>query len=89
MERKVKKKPEETEQELPLEELFLQIEDQISRLEEPDVSLEESFQLYEQGVRTLKLCNQKIDLVEKKMLMLNQQGELEPFDQPEEKETEE
>ena len=41
--------------------------------------MEETFALYEQGIRKLKFCNQKIDKVEKKMLLLNEQGELEPL----------
>lgn len=44
-----------------------------------EATLEDSFALYEQGIQKLKVCSQKIDLVEKKMLLLNPQGGLEPF----------
>lgn len=63
-----------------IEELFLEIEEIISRMEDKEVSLEQSFSLYECGMKKLKMCNDKIDAVEKKLLILNQQGELEEFE---------
>ncbi len=68
-------------QEASLEETFQELSSIIEKMQERDVTLEESFSLYEQGIRKLKLCNEKIDHVEKKMLLLNQQGELEAFDE--------
>lgn len=62
-----------------LEDLFSEIEDTITKLENPDISLEESFQLYEAGIKKIHLCNAGIDKVEKKMLVLNGEGELEEF----------
>lgn len=64
-----------------LEETFQELSNIIEKMQEREVTLEESFSLYEQGIRKLKLCNEKIDSVEKKMLLLNQQGELEAFDE--------
>lgn len=60
-----------------LEEGFAQIESMIAKLEESDISLEESFAIYERGMKKLKECNDKIDKVEKQMLVLNEQGMLE------------
>lgn len=62
-----------------LEELFEEIEGILGRLEDKEISLEDSFLLYEQGMTKLKACNAKIDQVEKKMLMLNEQGNLVDF----------
>ena len=62
-----------------LEELFLEIEDIIARMEDREVSLEQSFLLYETGMRKLKQCNEKIDYVEKKMLVLNSDGSTAEF----------
>lgn len=62
-----------------LEALLGQAEELIQQMEKPDVSLETSFQLYQKGVETLKKCNVMLDEVEKKMLVLNQDGELEEF----------
>ena len=52
----------------------------VKQLEGDTVSLEDSFRLYQQGMELLKACNDKIDLVEKKMLVLDENGEqCEPF----------
>ncbi|MGN0291125.1 MAG: exodeoxyribonuclease VII small subunit [Lachnospiraceae bacterium] len=65
--------------ELTLEENFSKLEEIIEKMQGQDVSLEESFALYEQGMKTLKNCNKKIDAVERKMLKMNEAGELEEF----------
>ena len=66
-------------EELTLEECFSGLEEIIEKMQDTEVSLEDSFALYEQGMKMLKNCNQKIDAVEKKMLKMNEQGELEEF----------
>lgn len=55
-----------------LEELFSKIEEVISGMEEDEVSLEDAFSLYQQGISLVKLCNEKIDRVEKDIQILNQ-----------------
>lgn len=60
-----------------LEENFAILEETIARLEEEDISLEEAFQAYSSGMELLKTCNEQIDRVEKQVLKLNAQGELE------------
>ncbi len=67
------------EQELSLEEAFAQIEETIGHLEEEETTLEESFQAYQQGMKLLQYCNEKIDKVEKKVLLINEDGELDEF----------
>ena len=62
-----------------LEEKLSQIEAIIHKMEDPEVSLEESFQLYQAGIEQLKNCNQMLDTVEKKMQILNLNGELSDF----------
>ena len=49
-----------------LEETLGQVEEIIRQMEESEVSLETSFQLYQQGVEKLKTCNMMLDEVEKK-----------------------
>ena len=66
-------------QELTLEEAFAVLEDTVSRLEDEDISLEESFQVYQKGMEMLKYCNDKIDKVEKKVLRINEDGETDEF----------
>lgn len=68
------------EKEQTLEEIFQELEEIIQNMQQREVSLEDSFQLYEQGIQKLKQCNDKIDYIEKQMLLLNGKGELEPLD---------
>ena len=66
-------------QELTLEESFEKLDEILTSLESRDITLEESFQAYQQGMELLKQCNQKIDRVEKKMQLINEDGELSDF----------
>lgn len=62
-----------------LEENFKQLEEMIEKLEDKEIGLEESFALYEQGMKLLKQCNDQIDRVEKKVMVMNQNGALDEF----------
>ncbi|MCD8154143.1 MAG: exodeoxyribonuclease VII small subunit [Clostridiales bacterium] len=62
-----------------LEESFARLDVLAERLEDPKTSLEESFRLYRQGMELLKLCSEKLDTVEKKMLQLNEDGTYSEF----------
>ena len=61
---------------LTLEEALGKLDETIAKLQSEEVSLEESFQLYKEGMDYVKLCSETIDQVEKKVLMLNQEGKL-------------
>lgn len=58
-----------------LETVFEQLDEIIGQLEAEDVSLEDSFGLYHKGMDLLKECNDKIDTIEKKMMILDENGE--------------
>lgn len=62
-----------------LEEAFAELDQMLEKLEDRDVSLEESFAVYAQGTKLLKYCNEKLDKVEKKMLVMNEEGKLDEF----------
>lgn len=74
-----KKKAEEQEQH-SLEGNFSTLEELIEQLEAEDISLEEAFTAYSKGMNLLKQCNDQIDRVEKQVMKLNEEGELEPLD---------
>ncbi len=63
-----------------LEENFARLEELIGKLEEEDISLEEAFQTYSEGMAVLKRCNVQIDRVEKQVLKLGEEGQLEEFE---------
>lgn len=67
------------EKEQTLEELLSDVENMIGQLQQKDISLEDSFAIYQQGIEKLKLCNQKIDAVEKKLLVLDEEGEIQTW----------
>lgn len=69
----------EQEQELSLEEAFEKIEETIGHLEDEEITLEESFLAYQEGMKLLKYCNEKIDKVEKQVLKISEDGELYEF----------
>ena len=62
--------------EMTLEEGFAELDNMIKSLSDKNVPLEEAFAIYENGTKILKHCREKLDMVEKKMLLLNEQGEL-------------
>ena len=64
---------------MSLEETFDKLEETIERLEAEDISLEESFAAYQEGMKLLKQCNDTIDKVEKQVLALNEEGGLDEF----------
>ncbi|MCI9662419.1 MAG: exodeoxyribonuclease VII small subunit [Lachnospiraceae bacterium] len=62
-----------------LEEAFAKLEETVEVLEREDISLEESFKEYQKGMELLKKCSETIDRVEKKVLILNENGGLDEF----------
>lgn len=62
-----------------LEAVFEQLDEVVAKLEGDQASLEESFALYHKGVDLLKVCNEKIDTIEKKMMVLDENGEQHEF----------
>ena len=55
-----------------LEQSFEKLEQIIGNLENGDVSLEDSFKLNNEGMKLIQNCNQLLDKVEKKIVVLNQ-----------------
>ncbi len=53
-----------------LEKSFDELNDIIIKMDSGDCSLEESFKLYEKGMKLVKQCNDKIDKVEKKISII-------------------
>lgn len=52
---------------------FTKLDDIISQMENSDVSLEDSFELYKNGLDVLKHLNEKIAEVEGKITVINEQ----------------
>lgn len=57
------------------EEALQELEKVVERLESGDLSLEDSLAAFEEGVRLVKYCNQKLTEVEKRIELLVQDKE--------------
>ena len=62
-----------------LEEMFKDLEELIGKMENEENTKEQTFDLYNNGMELLKKCNLSIDEVEKKVLVLDENGETDEF----------
>lgn len=53
-----------------IEQTFEELDQIMEKLESSETSLEEAFALYEKGMKLVKSCGEKIDRVEKQMIIL-------------------
>ena len=67
------------EKELKLEEALDRIDALLNQMGDKDVSLEETFRLYQEGMRLLKNCSEQIDRVEKQMIQIDEEGQIHEF----------
>lgn len=67
------------EKELKLEEALDRIDALLNQMGDKDVSLEEIFRLYQEGMRLLKNCSEQIDRVEKQMIQIDEEGQIHEF----------
>ena len=70
----------EKQEDFSLEENFARLEETIDILENDELPLEEEFRAYSNGMVILKQCNDRIDRVEKQVLKLSEEGQLEELD---------
>ena len=70
---------EENREEMTIDEAFLALDAIVEALEGREITLEECFQKYQEGMGLVKKCSEKIDAVEKKVLILNENGEAYEF----------
>ena len=54
-----------------LEKSMEQLQEILAKLEDEEIGLEASFQLYQEGMKLLKSCNAAVDKVEKKYYNCN------------------
>ena len=68
------------EQKLSVEEAFAEIEERIHALDSEDISLEDSFKQYQEGMNLLKYAHEAIEEVEKKVQKIAEDGSLTDFE---------
>ena len=75
-----KKEENQEEKKLSVEEAFMQIESKIQALDSDEISLEDSFKEYQEGMKLLKYCHEAIEEVEQKVQKIAEDGSLEEFE---------
>ena len=70
----------EKESVMSIEESFEYLDDVIDKMEDPDITLEESFSLYEKGMKVLRQAAGAVDEVEKKVRLIDDDGNVEDFE---------
>ncbi len=55
-----------------------ELEGIVKRLEEGELSLEQSLQLYERGIQLSRFCHARLEEAEQRIDILNERGELRP-----------
>ncbi len=70
----------EKKEELTFEQAMEQLESIVNKLEEGDVPLEKAIDYFQEGMKLSKICNNKLENVEKQMdQIVKEDGELHPF----------
>lgn len=65
---------------MTLEQGFARLEEVAKEMETGEHSLEEMYALYKEGMDLAKECSRKIDTVEKKLLLINADGQYSEFE---------
>jgi len=60
------------------ESAIAELESVVKALEEGDLPLEKSLQLFERGVQLSRFCHAQLEQAEKRIELLNERGELRP-----------
>ena len=68
------------EKDMTIEQAFAAVDEKIKSLESGDTTLEDSFNLFKEGLDLLKYCNDSIDKVEKKVQKIMDDGSMEDFE---------
>ena len=55
-----------------------ELETIVKKLEEGDLALEQSLELYERGVQLSRFCHARLEAAERRIEILNERGELKP-----------
>ena len=65
-----------SEESFSLEKALEQLDGMIEKLSDREVPLEETFETYKAGMELLKKCEAQVDLIEKKVMVLNEEGDM-------------
>lgn len=66
---------------MTLEEMLGALEECVEKMEQGELTLEQSFEAFKEGMELVKNCNESIDRVEKEVVKLMDDGSIEPLDE--------
>ena len=66
---------------MTLEEMLGALEKCVEKMEQGELTLEQSFEAFKEGMELVKNCNESIDRVEKEVVKLMDDGSIEPLDE--------
>ncbi|MBN3860390.1 exodeoxyribonuclease VII small subunit [Neisseriaceae bacterium PsAf] len=72
-----------SEEQLSFEAAMQELENITTKMQDKNVSLEDSLNYYQQGIKLVDFCQKKLQEVEQKIEILNSKNELEDFNQNE------
>ena len=61
--------------ELSFEEALLMLEDQVRKLESGNMTLDQSISSFEEAVKLVKLCNEKLESAERRVRLLTEKND--------------
>ena len=61
-------------------ETFARIEETIEKLQSDDIPIEKAFQLFQDGMAQVKYCDGAIDKIEKKVMKVTEENQIEELD---------
>jgi exodeoxyribonuclease VII small subunit len=61
--------------EINFEEAIKKLEDEVKRLENGNMSLDESIESFEEAVKLVKICNEKLETAERKVAILTEMSD--------------
>ena len=71
----------DSQEESTLEEDFKKLDALLKDMEREDIGIEDAFAKYAEGMKLIKSCNERIDLVEKKVKKLSDDLKTEDFEE--------
>ena len=60
---------------IDFEDALLKLENEVRRLESGDLSLEESIAAFEESIKLVKICNERLESAERRVRILTESGD--------------
>lgn len=67
------------ERKVTFEEALNLLQNAVNKLENGEISLDEAFSMFEQGIKYAKICEEKLSLIEEKVAKIMKDGNKEDF----------